>query len=330
MLINNHFKRLFLLAVVLVIAIVAFYFLSMNFADKPELTGSLTSKTISLNGLERSYQVYTPINLSPSAPLIMVLHGSKGDGDIARSQYSYRFDALADKHGFIVVYPNGFEKHWNDCRVTAPYTANTQNVDDVNFLLHLKNHLISEYHLDAKQTFITGMSNGGQMVLRLAFERPNGFAVYAPVIASMPAASNMGCKLQQQPVSIAFMNGSADPLNPYNGGQVGLYGKFSLRGEVLSTNDSVAYWTELANLTDSTTTKIPNKAQQDHSTISLTRWSQVNHKTVALYSVIDGGHSVPSSSARVPRILGNTNQDADAANLIWQFFIQANENTTVN
>ena len=41
---------------------------------------------------------------------------------------------MADRHGFIVLYPDGYKNNWNDCRKDAPFAANKENVDDVGFL----------------------------------------------------------------------------------------------------------------------------------------------------------------------------------------------------
>ena len=43
----------------------------------------------------------------------------------------YRFDELAERHGFIAVCPEGYQQHWNDCRGGANYAANLENIDDV-------------------------------------------------------------------------------------------------------------------------------------------------------------------------------------------------------
>ena len=42
--------------------------------------------------------------------------------------------------------------------------------------------------------FATGISNGGQMALRLALEAPELVRAVAPVAASLPAERNLDCK----------------------------------------------------------------------------------------------------------------------------------------
>lgn len=43
----------------------------------------------------------------------------------------YESDEMADRHGFIVLYPDGYGKNPNDCRRDAPFAARKENVDDV-------------------------------------------------------------------------------------------------------------------------------------------------------------------------------------------------------
>ena len=93
---------------------------------------------------------------------MFVLHGSGGDWVQARSGYAYDFDVLAEAEGFIPVYPDGFEAHWNDCRKAGPYAANTLDVDDVGFFRALVEKLAAEHGADRTRVFATGISNGSR------------------------------------------------------------------------------------------------------------------------------------------------------------------------
>ena len=52
-------------------------------------------------------------------------------------------------------------------------------------------------------------SNGGQMSLRLALELPDRVRAVAAVSASLPEASNMGCKPSAKAVPVLVMSGTA-------------------------------------------------------------------------------------------------------------------------
>ena len=43
-------------------------------------------------------------------------------------------DRLADQHGFVVLYPDGYRRNWNDCRKHATFPAKLQNIDDIGFI----------------------------------------------------------------------------------------------------------------------------------------------------------------------------------------------------
>jgi hypothetical protein len=93
--------------------------------------------------LQRSYAVYLPARLVPRPPLLLALPSSKGDASQIRRASGYRFEELADEHGFIVVYPEGYEGHWNDCRKKASFAAKRLEIDDVSFVRALIAHLTS-------------------------------------------------------------------------------------------------------------------------------------------------------------------------------------------
>ena len=40
-----------------------------------------------------------------------------------REWTGYEFDQLADQHGFVVVYPDGYKHTWNDCHSQATFAA---------------------------------------------------------------------------------------------------------------------------------------------------------------------------------------------------------------
>src|SRR5579871_2763819 len=57
-------------------------------------------------GLDRSYLLHLPNPLPNNPlPLVVVLHGGGGSAEGAEAQTG--FNTLADRYGFIAVYPNG-------------------------------------------------------------------------------------------------------------------------------------------------------------------------------------------------------------------------------
>lgn len=313
-----------LTAILAVLVVASTFLLRFTLPPEPALSAELAQDALPWRGLSRRYAVYVPAGLGPGAALVLVLHGSEGDPRQARAGFGYEWDRLADEHGFVVAYPQGFEGHWNDCRAAAPYAANRLDVDDVGFLRALVERLVDRHGVDPARVYATGISNGGQMALRLALEAPELVRAAAPVIASLPAEGNMDCAPSGRPVSVLVMNGTEDPMNPWEGGTVALHGLVGNRGEVLSTEATVAHFAKLAGHDGPGAHEaLPDRAPGDGTTIERTRWSAPGRPTVVLYAVRGGGHAVPHPKLRFPRLLGRTSADIVAAEEIWSFFTAA-------
>lgn len=298
-----------------------YYWLNFELVPEPELTGSLRQGEMTLDGRHRNYTYYVPPVLSKRPALVMAFHSSGGSAEQSRAMFGYAFEQLADQHGFIVLYPEGYEKHFNGCRKAGPYQANILQIDDVAFMRALVKVFEDQAHIDPGSVFATGVSNGGQMALRLAFEAPDLVAAVAPIATSNPENNNMDCQPSGEAVALLLMNGTDDPMNPYEGGTVALYGLVGNRGEVISSEDTAAYWAELAGHKQAATlADRPDTVAHDNSTVSVKGWQQPGLKPVMLYSIVGGGHSAPHPQLRLPRALGGSNQDIVAAEEIWHFF----------
>lgn len=308
-------------AVLAVVIGLAWYWLLPVMVSAPTLAGSLQSGALEWQGHSRSYQIYLPVTVSQRPPLVLVFHGSMGNSELARAAYAYEFERLADQHGFVVAFPDGFEDHFNGCRKRGPYAANTQNIDDVGFMRALVSRLARDYAVDTGAVFATGISNGGQMALRLALEAPDLVAAVAPVATNLPTPDNMGCSQSGEPVSLLLMNGTDDPMNPDAGGTVALYGLVGDRGTVQSSQDTVRYWADLAGYTSAPQQRqLEDRDSDDQSHIEVQLWQRSGAESVALYTVVGGGHNTPHPVMRAPRLLGGNNADVVAAEEIWSFF----------
>lgn len=285
----------------------------------PALTGEVLDRVSRHDELERTYRVYRPANLPNRPAVLLVFHGSMSDGASMRALGGHQFDRLADEQGLLVVYPDGIEKHWNDCRGSAAYAANRRDIDDVGFVRQLLVELDQAFGIDGSRVFATGFSNGGHMALRLALEAPALIRAAAPMAANLPAPDTFDCRYSGEPVSIALFAGSRDPVNPYQGGLVKILWDDS-RGVVVSAPATARYFAELAGYQDSPQHKrLANPVAGDGSHIELERWQGRAHE-VRLYSVMGGGHNFPARHIRFGPLLGGDNRDADVADLMWDFF----------
>lgn len=323
----NRRRRRYLVAAILLglVLLPAAWLLWLSVPAAPQLPGRLEVGQLQWQGHERRYTVYTPRNVAVAPALVLVFHGSGSNADQIRVMYGYAFDELAEEHGFIVLYPEGYERHFNGCRAAGPYAANRLNIDDVGFLRALVGRYVAR-GADPRAVYATGVSNGGQMALRLALEAPDLVAAAAPVATSLPTPGNMDCTPSGKPVAFLLMNGTHDPMNPYRGGTVALYGLLGNRGEVLSSQKTVAYFAELAGYTAAPREEaLADLAPGDGSTVTVSRWQAPDRPPVALYTVHGGGHGAPHPQVRMPRLLGGSNRDISAAHEIWAFFQTARD-----
>jgi polyhydroxybutyrate depolymerase len=232
-----------------------------------------------------------------------------------KAPYIPWFDIAANE-GLILVIPDGTiglknSQGWNDCRNDAPRIPAS---DDVGFITTLLDTLKTSLRFDDRKVFMVGTSNGGHFVMRLAQEIPHRMTAFASIVASGPA--NSKCSTSTIPVSALFMNGTADPLVPYLGGN-------TENGTVISTDSSITYWVKRnGTQTAPIITEFPQKSS---SKVIAYRYAQgVNGTEVMLYKVEGGGHIEPSRRERYSFLwtsfAGSQNGDIESAEEIWAFF----------
>ncbi len=112
------------------------------------------------------------------------------------------YNAVADQHGFVVVYPDGIDFSWADGRGAS--VPDRQGVDDVGFLVALADRLTQDFGIDRGRVFATGMSAGAFMANRLACSRADVFSAVAPVAGTLGSA--FPCS-PSQPVSVLISTG---------------------------------------------------------------------------------------------------------------------------
>jgi polyhydroxybutyrate depolymerase len=308
-------KKLAIASALLVAIVVGLYgyFIHSYSRVSPPSAGEIKHHSLIAADIERHFQYYIPSQHKPAAALVFALHGSLGDGNGMRQQTGYGFEYIAEQDNVIVVYPDGFDKHWNDCRASASYTANTLNIDDTAFFQGMIEYFASHYQIDTNAVFATGVSNGGHMTYKLGLTMPESFTAIAPIIANMPVAENLDCEPQNRPISVAILNGLLDPINPFDGGKVVLFGNDS-RGTVLSSSESLLYWLQLASDTppEPTISLLGNSAK-------LESW-ETNGYQFKLFHLTDSGHVIASSKVRFGRLMGPNNSGVEAVDEIWSFF----------
>ena len=214
------------------------------------------------------------------------------------------------------LYPDGFQTTWNDCRKASPQPARRMNIDDKSFIDAMIEKQVADNRIDRKRIFAAGWSNGGQLAYRLGLERPEQFAGVASISASRPTAENLACTPTDKPIAVMIINGTADPINPFNGGEVRI--GFSSLGTVLSSRETGQYFARLNGITaQPVTTRLPHRTPSDPTSVDQTTWSEPGKPPVVLYGVNGGGHVVPNRNFNFG---GGQTRDLDAPVAIWDFF----------
>jgi polyhydroxybutyrate depolymerase len=300
-----HFFQRFVRLVVLVLVV---FLACMCTPARPQSTDE---NSLEFDELRRTYQLFIPASYdgSKAVPLVVALHGGYGNGQ--KMSDLTNFSSVAKREGFIVVYPDGYQISWNDGRGTT--AAAQQSINDVGFISSLIDKLSSDYKIIPEQIYVTGFSNGGYLSYRLACELSEKIAAVAPVGANMAETVAATCA-PKRAIPVLQMNGTSDPLTPYEGG--------APRGSpVLSAEKSVAYWATKNSCREASSTPLPDTARDD-TTVTLTSYSGCL-ANVQLYTVNGGGHTWPSGLQYLPeRRIGKTSQDINASEVIWKFFAE--------
>ena len=310
------------------------------------LTDSATIRLVGADRVERRYLVYAPDHLGPSpAPVVFVFPGYTASAEsVASMTTRTRFESLADRDGFIVVYGNGLpllppaEK-----RPTVPHGGFLQGcfLDhagegvDVVYVRYILDQLETELPIDRSRVFSTGLSAGGGMSFQLALEAPDVVAAIAPV-AGLPFQPNGVWRFHCHPkpgharVSIAMLAATQDPFISYGPGSSVQYPNAHYPG-MEETRDA---WLAAMKLHGPPTIdELPDRVQGDSyepqthmnsSTIERQRYPVgFDGQELWYYKARGMGHWWPNPeqiSSDLWQKFGKTNQDIDFADEAWEFF----------
>jgi len=282
-------------------------------------SGQPAERTLRHAGASRSYLVHAPPAKSRPAsklPVLLVLHG--GGGRAQQIMSATAMNPIAAREGFVVIYPQGLDRNWNDGR---EFQGRDSSKDDVGFLSAVLDDVErGDVGIDRATVGVAGISNGGFMALRMACEAAGQIAGVAAVTATMPAAIGGRCR-PVRPVPVLVINGTSDPLVPYQGGQVrGFFGRD--RGAIWSTDRTVAFWAQV-NGCSGTPSRTP-MADRDpgDGTITIRLDHRVCGAPVTLLEVQGGGHAWPGGSQYLPvALIGRAARDFSASEEIAAFFM---------
>lgn len=266
---------------------------------------------IQVGGLSRTYEIHVPAGVTHPSALVVNLHaaGVSGREQAALTHYN----AVADAHGFAVVYPDGIDMSWADGRGAS--VPDRQGVDDVGFITTLVSKLVSDYGISPGRVFLTGLSAGAFMANRLACDRADLFAAIAPVAGTL--GSNVGCA-PSQPVAVMATYGTADPIVPFGGGQMMGRGGAS---DIVSAPAMVQRWGQL-NGCAGTPAQQPLAPSGDGTQTDRIDFAPCAPGGEVMFMRVNGGgHTWPGAPEVLPaHAVGLASRGFDASEESWQFF----------
>jgi polyhydroxybutyrate depolymerase len=271
-------------------------------------------------GVERMATLHRPLaRPNGTAPLIVALHGL---GQSIESLHEWlHLDAVAEREGFAVVYPEAIGRKWNYGRpIKDPQpTVNGKTVDDIGFIRTLIDGLVNMKVADPARIYVTGMSRGGLMTYTLVCALSGRIAAAAPLISGMTDHQREDCH-PTRPVPMMVVAGTNDESQWYDG-------IVAPAGRLLSIPETMEYWRVRNGCTEETAAWLPHREEADPTRVRLFEWSRCRSDAqLKLYRVSDGGHQLPSFAQideHTTKLFGLRNHDIETADEIAKFVMTA-------
>ena len=172
---------------------------------------SMQADNITVNGTNRTYNVYAPKNLGDNRPLLIFCHGYNQDANwMQNSEFkndNVSMESVCDTAKFVVVFPNGIDRAWD-----------TGGNRDINFIKAIIEKMVTLYKIDRNRIYLGGFSMGGMLTYNAINKMANIIAAF--VSCSGPAVVTPNASTR--PVPILHIQGTADnwggvqpALNPW-------------------------------------------------------------------------------------------------------------------
>lgn len=227
---------------------------------------------LEVGGRIRMYRAYRPATVRQPVSVVVMLHG--GFGSARQAERAYGWNALADREGFVVVYPDAIGSTWNvggDCCGIAA----SSGIDDVGFVQRVLADLATVVTYDRARVYAVGFSAGGMMAYRLACDTMDFAAI------GVVAGTLRGDCLNPAPVSVMQVHGTADTTIPFLG--VGGSGVAELTGTPIP--DIVATWRNVD--------RCGGVVSRSQGSVTTNAAACAGGRVVTLVTVDDGGHEWP-------------------------------------
>ena len=242
-------------------------------------TARAVSKSLSHDGLNRSYITYVPNTYDGTEkfPVLMNFHGFSGDAGYHLTETNMHYAAHSNK--YLLVYPQGAllegEPHWNPC---LPSADNKSDIDDLGFVEALLDQVSSDYLVDRNKVYAVGYSNGGMMSYGLAMHKSGLITAFGSVSGTM-----LDCGEQPNHLMpLIVMHGTNDFTIPYDGSS-----------DTVSIETTIEYWNSFNNTNTTPVVTSASDVGEKGSSVEIERYQYSdgdNGSAVELYKIVGGGH----------------------------------------
>lgn len=290
--------------------------------------------------VSRLFYYYIPSTYKEgeTLPVMISLHGAGANATLHKIESNWIEYAERDK--FIVIIPESVYIHADRTIISSEgkSAAETKQsdysylrwsvsyidpcaryrVDDVKYISDLIDMFVEEGYADASRVYVSGMSYGGFLSLRLALEIPDKIAGVGAVAALLCA--EFGQYELSKKTKLVFINGTKDEVVPIEG----MIYDFNNDGIkeytwAYSLDDSTAFFLEKYGMRNNPViSALPDTNPDDGTTI--TRYEYVDEDGTAQivkFIINGGGHTWPGGNVDFSAKYGPICYDAQAAELIW-------------
>jgi len=265
---------------------------------------------------DRAYILHVPSKLGPRPPLVLNFHGGGGNAT-AHQKYS-RMDVVADREGFLVVYPEGTGplegalQTWNAGGCCG--SAVRDNVDDVGFVRRLLDDLAKRQAYDPARVYATGLSNGAMMSYRIGAELSDRIAAIAPVAGAIAVELYPTARA----VPVMHIHSADDPRAPIGGGLGPPFPMLNTRVNHMAVDAALSEWAKF-NGCATPALQQERKEWKSH-TATLLAYPKCRAE-VLFWKLTGAGHVWPGGELdTLPKLLGPGTAVIDANEEMWRFF----------
>lgn len=280
---------------------------------------------VTVAGTKRSYIVHLPRQVSAGTPLPLMLAFHGGGGEAAGFAAYAGLDRVADREGFVVVYPYGSGVlprrllTWNAGECCG--YAMTRHIDDVGFAIAVIDDVARRTAIDSTRVYATGHSNGAMMAYRLAAERADRIAAIAPVAGAYDLASFK----PSRPVAVLDIHSVDDPRALYDGGMGPPFPGTNVRSSHRPVAEGLDRW-RTRNGCAATTRVAETKSGRSPAgavqTATRLVWDGCDAAApVEHWKLTGAGHGWPGNAGTALReeLIGPATTVIDAAEEAWKF-----------